>query len=347
MPARALPSLGRIAAAAVLLALGAAWSEASAARWGADYFPNLPVVTQDGRTVRFYDDLVRGKIVVINFVYTSCPDICSLSTSRMAWVQDQLGDRLGREIFIYSITIDPENDTPAVLKEYAEAFDAQPGWLFLTGKPEDIREIRFKLGERSRTLGEHRSDMVLGNAVTGEWRRTSLMGNLVILTREILAMDPAYRPPRRIPSAADFTVKPDALEIGDHRGEALFLKGCASCHTIGEGKRIGPDLMGVLDRRDRDWLVRFIMDPDGMRARGDRTAIEIDARFPGVSMPDLGLSEDDAGDVLSYIASRTGQFTRAVDEATVVEMASHEEQTHHHHDSEHHTHGGNDLSEQP
>ena len=97
------------------------------ARWGAGYFPNVTLTTQDGEQVRFYDDLVKGKIVAINLIYTTCKYACPLETARLAQVQKLLGDRMGRDVFFYSITIDPEHDTPAVLKAYAEKYQAGPG----------------------------------------------------------------------------------------------------------------------------------------------------------------------------------------------------------------------------
>src|SRR5688572_12333874 len=92
---------------------------AHAARWGRDYFPKVSVVTQDGKTLRFYDDLIKDKIFVISFLFTTCRDICPLATARLAELQEKLGDSMGRDIFFYSISIDPENDTPERLKEYA------------------------------------------------------------------------------------------------------------------------------------------------------------------------------------------------------------------------------------
>ena len=109
--------------------------------WGERYFPNLPVITQDGKTARFYDDLLKGKLVVFNFIYTSCQDICPVATARLAQLEEKLGDRMGRDFFFISMTVDPERDTPERLKEYAQAFDAGPGWSFVTGNPADIRAI--------------------------------------------------------------------------------------------------------------------------------------------------------------------------------------------------------------
>ena len=114
---------------------------AADSRWGANYFPNLELTTQDGAKVHFYDDVLKGKIVAINLIYTHCQYSCPLETARLAQVQQILGDRVGKDIFFYSITLDPARDTPEVLKAYAEKYHAGPGWTFLTGKKEDIELI--------------------------------------------------------------------------------------------------------------------------------------------------------------------------------------------------------------
>lgn len=110
------------------------------------HFPNVPLTTHEGRHVRFYDDLLKDKIVVINFMYTSCKDACPLTMAHLVKVQKLLGDQVGRTIFMYSLTIDPKHDTPTVLKGFAEKFHTGPGWLFLTGKDEDLELLRVKLG---------------------------------------------------------------------------------------------------------------------------------------------------------------------------------------------------------
>ena len=177
----------------VLIGLLSGALSAQAARWGKEYVPNVPVVTQDGKTLNFYDDLIKDKIVVLNFIYTSCKDICPLATARLGEAQDKLGDRLGRDIFFYSISIEPERDTPERLKQYADAFHAGPGWLFLTGLPEDIQEIRYKFGDRRPDLGDHRNDVVLGNGATGEWQRENALGDLDHFVGAVKAMDPQWR----------------------------------------------------------------------------------------------------------------------------------------------------------
>src|SRR6476660_8603316 len=137
------------------------------------HFPNVELITQDGKRVHFYDDLIKGKIVAIDLIYTSCKFACPLETARLAQVQTVLGDRMGRDVFFYSITLDPGHDTPAVLKAYAEKFHAGPGWLFLTGSQTDIDLISHKIGlysppDPSNPDG-HVPSLLVGNEVTGQW----------------------------------------------------------------------------------------------------------------------------------------------------------------------------------
>jgi protein SCO1/2 len=271
--------------------------------WDADYFTNARVVTHDGKELRFYDDLLKGKIVVINFIYTSCRDVCSLATARLAQVREKLGDRVGRDVFFYSITLDPEMDGPEVLQKYAKNFHSGPGWLFLTGKPDDISLIRHKLGERSKALSEHRNDVLLGNATTGEWGRDSIFSDAEHLAHNILRMDPRERekPTMKLVNT-NSSGAPGSL--GQTPGRALFAKACTACHRIGGGDHIGPDLAGVGARRSHDWLVRFIVSPGQMLAAGDPTAMSLLQRFGGLRMPELGLTEKDAEDVIAFIKSR-------------------------------------------
>src|SRR5262252_2438238 len=287
--------------------------EAQGARWGANYFPNLPVVTQDGKTLKFYDDVIKGKIVLISFIYTNCPDICPLTTARIAQVEDKLGDMVGRDIFFVSMTVDPERDTPERLKEFATAFDAGPGWLFLTGKPEDIRAINYKLGDRSRKLSEHRNEIVLGNDTTGEWARDTVLGDLTRLVRTIRDMDPKWRDQDHTsgPSAGADTLLP----LSQQPGQAMFKKICAPCHTIGVGDRVGPDLRGVTQRRERGWLSSFIREPAKMRAQQDPVALALAAKYPRVHMPTLRVSEIDAADLIAYLDAQTARLTDGAQDA--------------------------------
>ena len=285
--------------AAFLILLGSLPPALSDNSHGAGYFPNLPVIDQDGNRHAFYDDLIKGKIVVVNFIYTHCPDLCPLTTARMSQLQESLGDKLGKDVFFYSITVDPERDTPAELKKFADAFGAKKGWRFLTGDPETIKKINHSLGDRSRNLTEHRNEIVIGNESTGVWARNSLLGELASVEMDIRGMDPAWR------SKSDTTANQDlvdkAYDSGGVPGKAMFAKLCAPCHDVGGGDRVGPDLAGVTKRRTREWLAEFIMNPDLMRQRKDPQTMALQDKYPGVLMPPLGLRPQDASDIIDYI----------------------------------------------
>jgi protein SCO1 len=110
----------------------------------ADYFQNVIVYTHEGQRALFYDDLLRGKIVIINFMSIS-NEAAFPVTKNLSKVQQLLGHRLGRDLFMYSITIDPERDTPQALRAFAEKYEAGPGWMFLTAEPDVIESLRKRL----------------------------------------------------------------------------------------------------------------------------------------------------------------------------------------------------------
>ena len=278
-------ALAMLAALAVLVA---GRERSAGIALGKAYFPNATVITQDGKSLQFFDDLIKDKVFVISFLYTSCRDICPLATSRLAELQEKLGDSMGRDVFFYSISIDPETDTPERLKEYANTFQAGPGWLFLTGTPHDIDAIRHKLGERSRVLSEHRNEILLGNGASGRMgqeqcarrpRQPSLDGS-VAWTRSGARRGTAHTGHKAL--KFDFASQP---------GQALFKRLCAGCHTVGRGDRVGPDLAGAMGQRGRDWLVSFIANPEKMRREKDPIALGLVAKSPTVRMPALGISD--------------------------------------------------------
>jgi protein SCO1/2 len=147
-------------------------------------FPNVVLLNQDSKTIRFYDDLIRGDhTVVINFFYAQCGDICPMTMANLARVQELLGDRLGRQVRLASISVDPVRDGPAVLKDYAEHFDARPGWQLLTGRTKDIELIRRTLGvyerdpAKDRDKSQHTGMLVYGNQARGRWSRVSALAD--------------------------------------------------------------------------------------------------------------------------------------------------------------------------
>jgi protein SCO1/2 len=164
-------------------------------------FPNVPLITQDGKKVLFYDDLLKDKIVTINFMYTRCQELCPLSTANLAKVQKLLGNKVGREIFMYSFTLDPEHDTPQVLKKFAEKFQIGPGWSFLTGKYADLEMLRRKLGfvdpdpkvDKDRT--NHIGTIEYGNEPLMLWSACPSMAHAEWIVKEISWM---VRPEDRV-----------------------------------------------------------------------------------------------------------------------------------------------------
>lgn len=112
------------------------------------YFPDFELVTQDGKKMKFYDDVLKDKIVVLNMMYADCQGVCPTITMNLKRVQKILNEQTNHEIFIYSMTIKPEIDTPAKLKEYAKMHGIHNNkyWTFLTGKPEEMDMIRHSIG---------------------------------------------------------------------------------------------------------------------------------------------------------------------------------------------------------
>ena len=111
-------------------------------------FPNVVLTTHEGERVRLYDDLIKDKFVTVNMMYSTCKATCPLTTANLVQVQKLLADRVGRDLFMYSITLDPKQDTPEVLNAYAKTFGVGAGWKFLTGNPDDIEQLRRRLGFR-------------------------------------------------------------------------------------------------------------------------------------------------------------------------------------------------------
>jgi protein SCO1/2 len=116
------------------------------ARIQRQHLPNVPLITQDGEQVHFYDDLVKGKIVTVNFFYAKCDELCPLVIGNLVKVQKLLHEEVSQDIHMYSITLKPEEDSPSVIKDYMQEHGVKPGWTFLTGKPADVETLRRGLG---------------------------------------------------------------------------------------------------------------------------------------------------------------------------------------------------------
>jgi len=159
------------------------------------YFPNFELTTHEGKKVHFYDDLIKDKIVVINFMYVKCQGVCMPVTMNLKKVQNLLGDRVGRDIFMYSITLKPEEDTPQSLKRYVRAHKIKRGWTFLTGKPDEINTLRRSLGFKDakvkldRDLTNHTGMVKYGNEAHQWWAMFPGEANAPWIVECILWMD--------------------------------------------------------------------------------------------------------------------------------------------------------------
>lgn len=217
---------------------------------------------------------------------------------------------------MYSITIDPKVDTPAVLKKYAEKFQVGPGWIFLTGDEDDIILLRKKLGmygkeDEAGNLSTHNLSLILGNQKTGKWMKGSPFENPYILATQVGSWLHNWKlPPKPTQEYAD---APEIRKIT--RGESLFRTRCSACHTIGEGnilasarQPIGPDLLGVTRNRERAWLQRWLAEPDKMLAEKDPLAVSLLAAYNNVPMPNLRLNEVEIEALLEYLEEETARI---------------------------------------
>ncbi len=280
-------------------------------KWGANYFPNVELTTQEGKKVKLYDDLLKGKIVAVNLIYTRCVDSCPLETARLVQVQKILGDRMGKDIFFYSITLDPKHDTPEVLKDYAEKYHVGPGWLFLTGKKDDIELVGRKLGLYSdpdpNNRDGHQPGLLVGNEATGQWTRNSATDNPKFLAHMLDDFMDPHKDRSKETRASYELAKPMDFD----KGQYFFSTRCGACHTVGHGDKIGPDLIGVTSVRDHAWLTRFVMTPDKVLEEKDPIATALFEQYKKILMPNLRMGNEDTEAVLDYLARETAAQAKA------------------------------------
>jgi len=149
------------------------------------YFTDVELLNQDGKKVRFYSDVLKGKTVVVNAFFTTCTSVCPPMNRNMEKIQEVLGDRVGRDVFLVSMTVDPETDTPARIKDYAQKFHAGPGWIFLTGKKENLDWALYKLGQYVEQKDDHKTIFIIGNEPTGLWKKAFGMANVAELVQVV------------------------------------------------------------------------------------------------------------------------------------------------------------------
>jgi protein SCO1/2 len=149
------------------------------------YFSDVELLNQDGAKLRFYSDLLKGRTVVIIPFFTTCTSVCPPMNRNMEKIQEALGDRLGKRVFLISISVDPMTDTPERLKEYAAKFHAKPGWSFITGKKENVDWALYKLGQYVEEKNNHTSIMIIGNEATGLWKKAYALSQAAELIKII------------------------------------------------------------------------------------------------------------------------------------------------------------------
>jgi len=134
--------------------------------------PEVDVLDQNGNALHFYSDLIKGKTVAINFIFTNCTTICPPLAATFARVQKEMGDKVGRDVHFISISVDPLTDTPERLKAWGAKFKAGPGWTFVTGNKEQIDKLLYALGASVSRREDHSPTVIVGNDVKGVWTRT-------------------------------------------------------------------------------------------------------------------------------------------------------------------------------
>lgn len=152
--------------------------------------PDVELLDQDGRKIHFYTDLVKGKTVAINFIFTTCTTICPPLGATFARVQKELGDKVGRDVHFISISVDPATDTPERLKAWGAKFHAGDGWTFVTGNKPQVDELLLALGASSARREDHSPTVLIGNDASGNWTRTyglAKASQLVEIINDVMA----------------------------------------------------------------------------------------------------------------------------------------------------------------
>lgn len=134
--------------------------------------PDVEVLDQEGNALHFYTDLIKDKTVAINFIFTNCTTICPPLAATFARLQKEMGDRVGRDVHLISISVDPMTDTPERLKAWGAKFKAGPGWTFVTGEKQEIDKLLNALGAAVSKREDHTPALIIGNDSKGVWTRT-------------------------------------------------------------------------------------------------------------------------------------------------------------------------------
>jgi protein SCO1/2 len=149
-----------------------------------EYFTDTELTSHTGEKLKFYSDVLEGRTVIISFMFTSCVDACPLINANLQRIQERLKDRMGKDIFIVSITVDPRVDTSKVLADYRKQYKAGTGWLFLTGSPKNIETVSSKMGQVFEKEA-HLTALLVGNTKTARWRKIPAHLSDVVIAEQV------------------------------------------------------------------------------------------------------------------------------------------------------------------
>jgi protein SCO1 len=152
-------------------AISAGTEDSSAAPPAERYFGDVLLTNQDGKPLRLYSDILKGNVVIINSFYSTCSSVCRVTMPVFKQLQDSLGERVGKDVRLVSITVDPQNDTPEILRRYAAGVGAKQGWEFLTGDKQTVDEVLYKFGLYTDAKEDHSNVFIVGNEPTGLWKK--------------------------------------------------------------------------------------------------------------------------------------------------------------------------------
>ncbi|HEX6085994.1 MAG TPA: SCO family protein [Thermoanaerobaculia bacterium] len=315
---------------ALLLLLATAASASDFRKAGLNYFTDVELLDQDGKKVRFYSDLIAGKVVVINSFFASCSGSCPVMSAAFRRIQSALGDRVGRDVHLVSITVDPETDTPEQLRAFAKNAKAGPGWHLVTGSKENVTAALRKLGLFTETKETHTSVVLIGNEPHGVWKKAFGLADadeIVRLVREVASVNQrtAGVPPAA-PQASRLRLT-EAEKRGRHlyrRGESLsgravtaLVSGttelpasalaCGSCHGV-EGRGVPEGSVEPADIRAAS-LANYLVTnarrrpryDDALLARALRHGRDAGDQPLSPVMPRYRMDDRDLADLIAYL----------------------------------------------
>jgi protein SCO1 len=156
--------------------------------------PDVAVLDQDGNKLNFYSDLIKDKTVAINFIFTNCTTICPPLAATFARLQKEMGDKVGKDVHLISISVDPVTDTPERLKAWGAKFKAGPGWTFVTGEKQEMDKLLNALGAAVSKREDHTPALIVGNDSKGVWTRTYGLAKINQIIRVIQDVTEGEKP---------------------------------------------------------------------------------------------------------------------------------------------------------